>query len=629
MAWFWSINDERLKGNDAWRQEWERLAHQTITAEVVPFTVAGWVGELLAETPEWNALVAIVNRHNLVARARDTQIAVNSHRWNFANRTAELQPRTPEEEELTMAAGSLIAQADIYLHAANYVTAYNVTNREELAQLLHDLYNRNADVLAEAMKRAGVDPTGKVGRSASPEAALRHFLVEIPKSLLALANWLVSQLGLAPLPSDVEQAEWAKAKGAMQLPADLGMMAVVNMLAGRITPIGTPDRDGWESYPTKSSRGRGKKVRAFKAKAAPNADMAVMLAENTDGLDEQGLLVKLLSSDVVKPVLEKISRERNELKAKTFLAALSYGLISGTPESFHVSLKQLMKALGYELRVKTSSDMYWKHAAHVIRYLAVDLPNQVVHIHAELPGAKKPLVIEEYLMHRPRAIGEQLTLPGEGFQRAVLEAVKNGDEKMMAAFLREVAPEGFRLGFPEDILTALGAAESRAIEVVGDKFLSLQGPAFWLGYQVLFLRRWSKGETPEPKRCTTLHDTLKEAGYLERETTKDGKVRVKEAIRDWFAALHKVADIGLLKEPGVTLYRQTPAGSWADVTLEIQRMLDAGGGRITLEDTEALRVSYLLPDERLAERATATKRSQAFKAAGMKRLAARNAATPS
>lgn len=605
------------------------LAAVSDDGPVVELVVPGWIGQLLDKTPAWRNLVALVAKHDLIRKSQKHQLdhpAVN--------------------DELMGHCRSFMGGTLFYLGVANEAHFLGITTPEELGEFQYNEANewtRQAESLAGGADADFAAFLEKY-RYASPAAALAWLTSDYPHYLSWLAQELATNDQICPeattRPAPAGNPPRYQGNGVGAVLADTRMHALMGALSGRLG--GAPGPEGWTAYPLKTGKKKAK-GEPIKMKAWPRGDMAPLVSANTTNLSERELLLELLDSSVVLPVLESIERERNETKAKTFMVALSLGIMSGSPTEFRVNTKQLMGALGYELGRKTNTKNYWAKTTEVLRYLTVDLPGTLLHIRVQIPGSKKNNVEEEYLMQRPRAIGEQLTLPLEGFHQAMIQRVGAGDEQAMVELVRQTAPEALKLGFPSNILECLGALKGRAVEKVPEKVFSLSGPAFWLAYHLCFLRRWGDGTTPKPHQCPTLREALDDGGHLAQETKGD-KVRVKDALSIWFRDLEKLTSCGILGAdsgtdsgdrvnsddagPGVQIYRQAEGGKWLDVTNEIHRKTDAGAGRLTLEELDKLRVLYLLPAARLEQRAMAKQVGARKKAAGIARGKARKAENP-
>jgi hypothetical protein len=304
-------------------------------------------------------------------------------------------------------------------------------------------------------------------------------------------------------------------------------------------------------------------------------------APNTDG-----------SISEIPSIWAKIEAEKNELKAKVFLVALSFAARAQNPERYEIATRDLMTQLGYVLKTKNNSGTYWQVLHQIMRYLVVDLPN--THVRSELRYNGQTYYGLDYLMHRVRPYWQQRTL-GD-FDRILLEGILEPGIRVPKLAL----PDRLRLGFGEDSckLLGLGLVERNAREDLPTKIMRLRGPAFWLAYHVAFLRRWTQGPQ-DPKRGALVLKQLEDLGYLEQHT-RDGCTRFGDALKAWGSDLKKLANLGVLAGDGATLWHPSH-----DAPQALQSMLASPTKRITRGKLENIRVLYLLPEPRMFELATA------------------------
>ena len=291
--------------------------------------------------------------------------------------------------------------------------------------------------------------------------------------------------------------------------------------------------------------------------------------------------------------------EGSELKAKLFVALFALAAQSksrGDSGTQRVRLRDLLNMVGFELGRSTNSEYYWRYASQLTRHLLIDLPGRVVAMQLQLAGEPQPRVVFEPLLERALP----LDVNGQPLAPAVVgslhEALRGMAEESPLT-LRDLGVAGFEFALSDELLQAHGIGKRlSAIEHVPAKVLSLKGPAFWLAWQVAFLRRWavppSGGAGGKP-----LLRALEETGHL-AACSRGGRVRYKDALTSWWRDSGELAAIGLLDEPGVRLYAPR-GGSWREVSAELSRSLDPGGSRLTRALLEDVRVVFQIPRSRV------------------------------
>lgn len=394
-----------------------------------------------------------------------------------------------------------------------------------------------------------------------------------------------------------EGTEAVKPYGLLNFSADHAAFSITQYLAGRVDAGGTV---GNLKLPVKATRGQQRELAV--GEALPPE------------------LLSLVAAESVEPALARIRADRNETKAKLFVGVLALASQRGVdPERFFVSLADLMLLVtGYNRsgNNKTKPTYYWSKAAEIIRYLFLDLASTTVHIQVKLPHYKEALKVQEWLMHRPRPAVRQMPFDSP-FTSHVISLVNQNATTELANYVKSVNLEGFFLGFPKGILDALGArtgkGQPNAIEQVSREVLKLKGPAFWLAYDIVFLRRWARPEHATADRGKGLLEVLEKHGYLEQSTTRTGgRVSYKTALGSWFKDVSALVGINLLEDPGVSIH-EFRKGRWYDVTQEVRRWLRAKGVRITQGNLTALKVIFYLPQERVKQLAGSRARRKSYR----------------
>lgn len=382
-----------------------------------------------------------------------------------------------------------------------------------------------------------------------------------------------------------EGTEAVKPYGLLNFSADHAAFSITQYLAGRVDAGGTV---GNLKLPVKATRGQQRELAV--GEALPPE------------------LLSLVAAESVEPALARIRADRNETKAKLFVGVLALASQQGVdPERFFVSLADLMLLVtGYNRsgNNKTKPTYYWSKAAEIIRYLFLDLASTTVHIQVKLPHYKEALKVQEWLMHRPRPAVRQMPFDSP-FTSYVISLVNQNATTELANYVKSVNLEGFFLGFPKGILDALGArtgkGQPNAIEQVSGEMLKLKGPAFWLAYDIVFLRRWARPEHATAAKGKSLLETLEKHGYLRKSVSRTGeRVGYKDALRFWFKDIDTLIDLNMLEEPGVSIYK-LETGHWHDVTTRVKDWLPNRGVRITRGDVTEINVIYHLPQGRIKE----------------------------
>jgi hypothetical protein len=312
--------------------------------------------------------------------------------------------------------------------------------------------------------------------------------------------------------------------------------------------------------------------------------------------------VKFDPAEAGQPVGRPAATPGSELKAKLFVALLSLaaqaaadGRVDGRQA---VRLRDLLEMIGFVLGRGTNSAYYWRYAGELTRYLLFDLPNRVVAMQVSFAGANDPLVVFERLLPHCAPLDDRREPIAGDRLHSLLTALGQGEAGWPAA-VRASGTAGFELAFSPELLEALGLTRPlNALEHVPVGVLALKGPAFWLAWQVSFLRRWARppagGANGKP-----LLRVLDEAGYLARHS-RGSKVRYKDAVAAWWRDVGALVGMGLLEEPGVRLYG--PRGSaWREVSSSVSRALDPGGRRLTRLALEEMRVIFAIPARRLSQ----------------------------
>lgn len=145
--------------------------------------------------------------------------------------------------------------------------------------------------------------------------------------------------------------------------------------------------------------------------------------------------------------------------------------------------------------------------------------------------------------------------------------------------------------------------------------LKLKGPAFWLAYEIAFLRRWANPKDAMPGKGKKLLESLEKHGYCAKAASRTGdRVSYKAALREWFSDVDKLVDINVLEAPGVNVY-EVSKGKYKDVTEVIKALLENRGKRITQTSLCDMKVLYRIPEQRVAELAGTRARRETLRAA--------------
>lgn len=448
--------------------------------------------------------------------------------------------------------------------------------------------------------RAIINDYYKVQTYSEAEDLLENELKPAEMSFEELRLWAgLSFLEASVAGSGSESAEPVKPYGLLNFPVDHAAFSFTQYLAGRID---TEEAVGnLVKVPVKATRGQQRELAV--GEALPPELLGTVAAES------------------VEPTLARIRADRNETKAKVFVGVLALASQRGVDsERFFVSLADLMLLVaGYKRsgKSKTKASYYWNKAAEIVRYLVLDLASTTVRIQVKLPQNKEALSVEEWLMHRPRAAARQGSIRTQ-FTSDVVSLINQNATTELADYLKSAALEGFFLGFPKGIMEAFGSrtgtGQPNAIEQVSSEALKLKGPAFWLAYDIAFLRRWARPEHATADNGKSLLETFAKHGYLEKSaTTTGGHVSYKNALRFWFKDLDRLIDLNLLEAPGASIYK-LQKGRWRDVTTKVKEWQHDRGVRITRVKLAELKVIYHLPQGRVKQLAKArTKRKNSSK----------------
>ncbi|MDQ3458792.1 MAG: hypothetical protein M3498_05770 [Deinococcota bacterium] len=454
--------------------------------------------------------------------------------------------------------------------------------------------SRDASGLAEAFSRALAD-------GQEVEAAYRRAIAELAAELYrAVGGDLAARVGqllsgggtldgggAGPVGTGAHEVRplWLRPGSHLLLSVDHTSLSCARYLSG----LQEPSSDSYGFDELRSARaGRGKRTLevTVKVDAAPSP-----------GLREAGL--------------EYVASRPSELKAKVFALVLALAVEAAAQGQgrFRVRLSEVMALLGFALGRRTSSSYYWSYAAEVTRYLLADLPSRVVAMQVSLPHQLEPLVVFERLLAHASAVASE---PGL-LEAAVLSVVQGGDPSLLARAVREAGLQGFELELSEDMMRALGLSRPmNALEEVPAALFALKGPAFWLAWQVAFLRRWA-APPGSGRGGKILLRVLQEAGYVTR-FSRGAKVRFKDALAAWWSDVGELVTMGLLDEPGVRLHGWR-GGGWQEISTELSRLLDPAGGRVTERALQETRVVYAIPAERVAQLQGARRRSERLKKA--------------
>lgn len=328
----------------------------------------------------------------------------------------------------------------------------------------------------------------------------------------------------------------------------------------------------------------------------------------------------LLNNDAIKPVLDRAFQEHKEIKAKTFLAAISLAIANENPALFKVDLPDLMAVLGYP-RSKTTVKYYWKHFANIIKTLAVDLSNIKVDLQS-FDGKGNKRHYHGRLMTLWGYEGDQMQLPGTNFTKSIMEALHNDNEEDLIEMVKQRRPSAVKIGFDPEALAALGArvGKDTANQFVPRKLLGLKGPTFWLAMRILPMLRWNKGEAVQPHQGAVLINELTDLGYI-ADKTRGGKEYVGDSLRAWAKDVGELVDLGILEQAGSGFKAHRYAyesATWVNVTDELSKKMESG--RVSRSYLGSVRVVYELPKGRIEERAQTMQRQKEFitKKAGRK-----------
>lgn len=408
--------------------------------------------------------------------------------------------------------------------------------------------------------------------------------------------------GISWLEGEQESKEVIKGSvrpsGMLRVSADYGARGIAEYIGGRVEALQMLE-GGYTQIPVGAPRGQRREV-ALRQEFPPE-------------------ILSIIDPESVKPALERIGNERNELKAKAFVGVLALANHPGVDsDRFYVTLEHLILLVtGYERtgKNKANSTTYWAKAAEVIKYLLVDLPFTQVNILVKMAHEKDVLNVATWLMHRADPVTKQ-PLIFDNFLNQVVSISNRGEADGLASYLKSAGLQGFYLGFSKDILDALGTAtgggERNALEAVSREVLKLKGPAFWLAYEVTFLRRWAKPKDARPEKGKGLLEALEKHGYCDKSAVKtNGRVSYKLAIGYWLDDVKKLIEINMLDDPGVMIC-EVQKGRWRDVTKVVKSWLTDRGARITQEDIADLKVVYQIPKERTDELAKSRARRKSI-----------------
>jgi hypothetical protein len=279
-----------------------------------------------------------------------------------------------------------------------------------------------------------------------------------------------------------------------------------------------------------------------------------------------------------------------------------------------VRLRDLLELAGFVLGRATNSGYYWRYGGQLTRYLLFDLPNRVVAMQVSFSGSAEPRVVFERLLPHALPLDERRVPLAGARPQTLLAALRSGDD--LPAPVREAGVAGVEVAFSPELLEALGLAGAlSAVEHVPVKLLSLKGPAFWLAWQVSFLRRWARPPASGGQGKPLLR-VLEEAGYLARHT-RGAKVRYKDALSAWWRDVGDLVGVGLLDEPGVRVYRPG-GGAWREASSSLSRSLDPGGKRLARRHLEECRVVFSVPAWRVSQLEDARCRGRRSRGGGAK-----------
>lgn len=334
-------------------------------------------------------------------------------------------------------------------------------------------------------------------------------------------------------------------------------------------------------------------------------------------------LLSISNGESARLLLERIIKDRNETKAKLLLALMAYSQEPNVnPEGFIVAVADLMRLVfNYERsgERKTNSRLYNRERARLIRYALVDLPGIMTSIQVILPGHSEPYFSHGALINPPRIINRQEAV-GDDFYSSIAELSVSSDDDVptkLIDFVKHLDPVMLEIGFPRDTLVVLGLARhgghQPAVEGAQGIF-ELKGTAFWLGTDIIFMRRWKK-DNAKPAAGKPLLDVLKEGGYLEaaRRRHSGSRVSYKSALRGWLDDVDKLASIGLLESDQKATLHARRKGRWLNITKEIEQLVATPRRHITEEILEGVRVKYWHNRSRLRELEPVREKQKAHK----------------
>ena len=423
--------------------------------------------------------------------------------------------------------------------------------------------------------------------------ALSYYAQHIARVVLEDLNPAEIELGalvdlLKPRDGKADDERSALTGGDVYMPVDEGFRTITRWVAGHEKP--TEYRDGYAVLPVVRKR--------FYEQALHVREDPAYFAE-------------IVSPQDVEPVLARVQQERNETKAKTLVAAFALACDprNRSPESFPVGVHDLVNLIsGYERSGprKTRSDYYERKLAEVLRYLHADLASLQVNIRVATTTKNRTetMVVGEYLMHRPRLAAEQEFAYPELYDQLrtlIITGQEGSDEaKQALSYLKRLKPTHVYLGFPRTIMATLGH-DKGALEAANRGVLQLNGPTFWLAYDVAFRRRWSDPAKMKTGHGVPLLDELERHGFTaESRKRTGGRPSYKHALSAFFSSIDQLLDLGELDEPGVKIWRPHGGpGRPKDVAKELRQWTTQRGKRVTEQDLEDLRVLYNLPEERM------------------------------
>lgn len=263
---------------------------------------------------------------------------------------------------------------------------------------------------------------------------------------------------------------------------------------------------------------------------------------------------------------QTITAVQHELRAKTLmlLVALAATQAETRPnQAIFVGLGDLMGYFGYRLGEKANAHYYWLHVAEVVRALLHDLPGHRVRINSHAPQALLPM--PQVMFRNPQHWG--------------LEALLHSDD--LSRTVREANILGFYVCFEPAVLDLLGINTNLPTREVPAAFCSLHGPCFWMAWRVVYWQYWANHQS-----CGLLQ-LLDECGYLEAHT-RSGRIRYKDALKDWWVDVGRLIEIGLLHEPGVRIWQRKQ-----EVSDRLSQQLEAPG-RLGPKQLSGLEAAFAL-----------------------------------